>query len=201
MPGHNLRAVELQTRLLHNRVLSPDSENGSRRDTLALRRRYRRSQLHHPRPWIPSDLPLLHHGSCSSPLAPAIDPVAASSPSDVDLVGIAAASTRAMDLVGATSPRAIDPVGASSPSAMDLVGSTSPATPTHRVGGSSTGGRARQQAAALRARQQAAGSRRARQQAAGSRRARGSRRQGSARQQAAGGRTRQPPWERRRQPH
>jgi hypothetical protein len=70
MSGHNLRAVELQTRLLHNRLLSPDSENGSRRDTLALRRRYRRSQLHHPRPWIPSDLPLLHHGSCSSQLAP-----------------------------------------------------------------------------------------------------------------------------------
>jgi hypothetical protein len=70
MSGHNLRAVELQTCLLHHRLLSPDNENGSRRDTLALRRRYRRSQLHHPRPWIPSDLPLLHHGSCNSQLAP-----------------------------------------------------------------------------------------------------------------------------------
>jgi hypothetical protein len=70
MPGHNLRAVELQTRLLHHRLLPPDSENGSRRDTLALCRRYRRSQLHHPRPWIPSDLPLLQHGCCCSQLAP-----------------------------------------------------------------------------------------------------------------------------------
>jgi hypothetical protein len=70
MPGHNLRAVELQTRLLHPRLLPPDSENGSRRDTLTLCRIYRRSQLHHPRPWIPSDLPLLQHGSCCSQLAP-----------------------------------------------------------------------------------------------------------------------------------
>jgi hypothetical protein len=70
MPGHNLRAVELQTRLLHHRLLPPDSENGSRRDTLALCRRYCRSQLHHPRPWIPSDLTLLQHGCCCSQLAP-----------------------------------------------------------------------------------------------------------------------------------
>jgi hypothetical protein len=153
--------VELQTRLLHHRLVSPDSENGSRRDLLALHRGYRRSHLHHPRPWIPSGLPLLRHGSCSSHLTPAIDPVGASSPSDVDLVGVTAASTRAMYLVGATSPPAIDPVGASSPSnmdldgasspsamdpvtaasttAMDLVGATSPATTTHRARGSSTG--------------------------------------------------------------
>jgi hypothetical protein len=142
MPGHNLRAVELQTCLLHNRLLSPDSENGSRRDLLALRRRYRCIQLHPPghgsRRTFPSST--MDPAAANSP--PAIDTVGASSPSDVDLVGIAAASTRAMYLVRATSPPAIDPVGASSPSAMDLVGSTSPATTTHRMRGSSTRARA-----------------------------------------------------------
>jgi hypothetical protein len=71
-----------------------------------------------------------HHVPRRSHLAPAIDPVGASSPSD-------------MDLDGASSPSAMDPVTAASTTAMDLVGATSPATTTHRARGSSTGERRR----------------------------------------------------------